>query len=93
MRITHKNEAPLFINFVIMSYNGYRRGSDKTLVEGGLCLYVTINLVLLQELTLDEEYTLPEMLLTLFNTQVDQGLATYTLHGSWSGSIVLAIGA
>ena len=40
---------------------------------------------------MDEEYTLPEMLLIPLGTQVDLGLASCTLHGSWSGSIVLAI--
>ena len=50
-----------------------------------------MNLVLLQEFHLDEEYTLPEMLLTLLDTQVDLGLATCTLPGSWWASIVLAI--
>ena len=60
-------------------------------MEGRLCLYVIINSVLLQELHLDEEYTLPEMLLTLLDTQVDLGLATCTLRGSLWASIVLAI--
>ena len=44
---------------------------------------------------MDEEFTLPEMLPTLLDTQVDQGqgqgLATCTLHGSWWASIALAM--
>ena len=101
MRITYKNEGPFSLIFIIISSNGLRLGSDKKLVEGRLCLYVIINSVLLQELHLDEEYTLPEMLLTLLDTQmldtqmldtqVDLGLATCTLRGSLWASIVLAI--
>lgn len=40
---------------------------------------------------MDEEFTLHEMLLTLLDTQVDPGLVTFTLRGSWWASIVLAI--
>ena len=40
---------------------------------------------------MDEEFTLPEMLLILLDTQKDLGLATCTLRGSWWASIVLAI--
>ena len=40
---------------------------------------------------MDEEFTLREILRTLLDMQVDLGLATCTLHGSWWASIVLVI--
>ena len=90
-----RNEVSCAWIFFIISSNGLILGSDETLVIVSFRLFskllLTINLVLLQELHMDEEFTLPEMLLILLDTQKDLGLATCTLRGSWWASIVLAI--